>query len=170
MRASTGEREEFTAWARARQGNLLRAAMLLTGDAHAAEDLVQEALAKVAARWPRLRHGSPDAFARKVMYHDSISAWRRRRREVLVAVDVDVPTAPGTAGSDRRRELMAALAELTPRQRAVVVLRYFDDLPERDTAAVLGVSVGTVKSQTHLALRRLREAAPGLADLLHEES
>ena len=71
---------------------------------------------------------------------------------------------------ERRLVLLAALATLTPKQRAVVVLRYFEDLTERQVAEVLGVSVGTVKSQTHLSLRRLREAAPELAEFLHEES
>jgi RNA polymerase sigma-70 factor (sigma-E family) len=163
-----GGREEFTRWARARQGHLLRASLLLTGDRHRAEDLVQEALAKVAMRWGRLRGSSPDAYARTVMYHDHVSWWRKRRREVLTAYDVDL-AEPGPE-PERRILLLAALATLTPRQRAVVVLRYFEDLTERDAAEALGVSVGTVKSQTHLALRRLREASPELAEFLHEES
>ena len=163
-----GERDEFTRWARARQAHLLRASLLLTGDRQRAEDLVQEAMAKVAMRWGRLRSTNPDAYARTVMYHDHVSWWRQRHREVLTAHDVD------RGGQDpepeRRILLLAALAGLTPRQRAVIVLRYFEDLTERQTAEVLGVSVGTVKSQTHLSLRRLREAAPELADFLHEES
>jgi RNA polymerase sigma-70 factor (sigma-E family) len=162
------EREEFTRWARARQPHLLRACLLLTGDRHRAEDLVQEALAKVATRWGRLRTSSPDAYARKVMYHDHVSWWRKRRGEVLTAYDVEA-TAPAGA-PEQRILLLSALRTLTPRQRAVVVLRYFEDLTEHQTAEVLGVSVGTVKSQTHLSLRRLREAAPELAEFLHEES
>ncbi|WP_151084377.1 SigE family RNA polymerase sigma factor [Nocardioides cynanchi] len=162
------EREEFTRWARARQQHLLRASLLLTGDRQRAEDLVQEALAKVAARWSRLQTTSPDAYARTVMFHDHISWWRARRHEVLTAYDVD-GVAEGVV-PERRILLLAALRTLTPRQRAVVVLRYFEDLTERQTAEVLGVSVGTVKSQTHLSLRRLREAAPELAEFLHEES
>jgi RNA polymerase sigma-70 factor (sigma-E family) len=163
-----GDREEFTRWARARQGHLLRASLLLTGDRQRAEDLVQEALAKVAMRWGRLRATSPDAYARTVMYHDHVSWWRKRRREVLTAYDVEVATAD--QGPERRIALLAALGALTPRQRAVIVLRYFEDLTERQVAEVLGISVGTVKSQTHLSLRRLREAAPGLAEFLSEES
>jgi RNA polymerase sigma-70 factor (sigma-E family) len=163
------DREEFTRWARARQSHLLRASLLFTGgDRARAEDLVQEALAKVAMRWSRLRGSSPDAYARTVMYHDHVSWWRKRRHEVLTAYDVDAVTDVGEP--ERRILLLAALRVLTPRQRAVVVLRYFEDLTERQAAEVLGVSVGTVKSQTHLSLRRLREAAPELAEFLNEES
>ena len=74
-------RESFTAWARARQGSLLRTATLLAGDPHRAEDLVQEALTKVALRWPALRDGSPEAYARRILVRDNISWWRRRRRD-----------------------------------------------------------------------------------------
>jgi RNA polymerase sigma factor (sigma-70 family) len=102
------------------------------------------------------------------MYHDHVSWWRQRRREVLTAYVVDVPV--GSEEPERRLLILAALRSLTPRQRAVVVLRYFEDLTERQVAEVLGVTVGTVKSQTHLSLRRLREAAPELAEFLHEES
>jgi RNA polymerase sigma-70 factor (sigma-E family) len=162
------DREEFTRWARARQLHLLRVALLMTDDVSRAEDLVQEALTQVAVRWRRLRDSSPDAYARTVVYHGNILWWRRRRGEVLTA---DVVDRPSTGEPVERRLLVRrALATLTPRQRAVVVLRYFEDLTERDAAAVLGVSVGTVKSQTHLALRRLREAAPELAELLQEDS
>lgn len=161
-------RDEFTSWARARRHHLLRVALLMTGDEPRAEDLVQDALTQVAMRWSRLRTGNPDAYARTVIYHGNITWWRRRRREVLTGELVDLP-APGQP-EERRLLVRRALATLTPRQRAVVVLRYFEDLTERDAAQVLGVSVGTVKSQTHLALRRLREAAPELAEYLHEES
>jgi RNA polymerase sigma-70 factor (sigma-E family) len=139
--------------------------VLLTGDHQRAEDLVQEALVKVALRWRRLRDGRPEAYARQVLVRDNISWWRKHRREVLVEPP-DRGTRDQSAASDRRLLLDDALAALTPRQRAVVVLRYYDDLTERATAEALGVAVGTVKSQTHLALRRLAEAAPELADLL----
>ena len=161
-------RDEFTRWARARQPFLLRAALLMTGDQGRAEDLVQEALTQVAMRWSRLRDSNPDGYARKVIYHGNISWWRRRRREVLTAHVVE--SGQHDAGVERRLVIRHALGTLTARQRAVVVLRFFEDLTERDAAEVLGVSVGTVKSQTHLALGRLREASPELADLLHEES
>ncbi len=164
----TTDEESFRRWAGERQLSLLRSAVLLTGDRHRAEDLVQEALTKVALRWHRLRDGSPDAYARRVIVRDNISWWRKHRREVVAAPPERPRGDDPVAAADRRMLLDAALASLTPRQRAVVVLRYYDDLTERDVADVLGVSVGTVKSQTHLALRRLREAAPELADLLGE--
>ena len=162
---ATSDGESFTAWATHAQRRLLRTAVLLTGDHQRAEDLVQEALVKVALRWRRLRDGRPEAYARQVLVRDNISWWRKHRREVLVEPP-DRGTQDQSAASDRRLLLDDALAALTPRQRAVVVLRYYDDLTERATAEALGVAVGTVKSQTHLALRRLAEAAPELADLL----
>lgn len=161
------DRESFAAWAAASQHSLLRTAVLLTGDHHRAEDLVQEALTKVALRWRRLREEHPSAYARQVIVRDNISWWRRNRREPVS--QVEAPSMPsGTLVVDRRLVLQQALARLTPRQRTVVVLRYYDDLTERQAAEVMGVSVGTVKSQTHLALRRLREGAPELAELLEE--
>lgn len=166
---STDE-ESFRRWAGERQLALLRTAVLLTGDPQRAEDLVQEALTKVALRWRRLRGDNPEAYARQIIVRDNISAWRKRRREVVVAVVPRVVVPDHASVSERRLLLDQALAALTPRQRAVVVLRYYDDLTERAAADALGVSVGTVKSQTHLALSRLREAAPELAELLGEES
>jgi RNA polymerase sigma-70 factor (sigma-E family) len=160
--------ESFTRWASERQQALLRTAVLLCGDHHRAEDLVQDALTKVAVRWSRLRDEHPDAYARQVMVRTNISWWRRRRREVVVDVRDEASTAGPGAAVDRRLLLDRALAQLTPRQRATVVLRYYDDLSERDTAEVMGVSTGTVKSQTHAALARLRQAAPELAELLED--
>jgi RNA polymerase sigma-70 factor (sigma-E family) len=161
---------EFRRWAQERQLALLRTAVLLTGDRHRAEDLVQEALTQVALRWRRLADEHPDAYARQVIVRRNISWWRKHRREVVTDVpDVGVAIGAETA-ADRRMLLDQALGRLTPRQRATVVLRYYDDLSERETAEALGVTVGTVKSQTHVALRRLREASPELADLLGEES
>ncbi|WP_134739795.1 SigE family RNA polymerase sigma factor [Nocardioides sp. 503] len=162
------DHEAFTRWAGERQLALLRTAVLVTGDHHRAEDLVQEALTKVAVRWRRLRDGNPEAYARQVIVRDNISWWRKHRRELVADVPDRSDASDGYGVADRRRLLDEALGALTPRQRAVIVLRYYDDLPERETAEVLGVGVGTVKSQTHLALRRLREAAPELADLLQE--
>jgi RNA polymerase sigma-70 factor (sigma-E family) len=155
----------FTRWASDRQLALLRTAVLLTGDHHRAEDLVQDALAKVAARWSRLRDEAPEAYARQVIVRTNISWWRKHRREV-VADPGDRPVGGGEPSVDRRILLDRALAGLTPRQRAVVVLRYYDDLSERAAADVLGVSVGTVKSTTYDALRRMRESSPELAELL----
>lgn len=163
------DRESFSAWAAASQHRLLRTAILLTGDHHRAEDLVQEALTKVALRWRRLRDEHPTAYARQVIVRDNISWWRRHHREPVGPAEA--PSVPSeNPASDRRIVLEQALARLAPRQQCVVVLRYFDDLTERETAEIMGVSVGTVKSQTHLALRRLREGAPQLAELLEETS
>lgn len=161
------DEREFTAWAAGAERQLLRSAYLLTGDLHRAEDLVQEALVKVALRWSRLRDGNPTAYARTIVVRDNISWWRRGRREVVV--DVDETRAEAAAvSSDPEAAVVVrrALARLTPAQRAVVVLRHFDDLTERETAAVLGVAVGTVKSQNAVALRRLRDGAPELLDLI----
>lgn len=155
--------EDFARYVRARQHALLRAAYLVCGDAHLAEDLLQQAFTKVALRWDRLRHENPDAYVRRILYRDAVSSWRRTRRESLV----EVPPEPGrpdeSARVADRLDVERALAALTPKQRAVVVLRYFEDRTEADTAEVLGVSVGTVKSQTHAALARLRERIPDLA-------
>jgi RNA polymerase sigma-70 factor (sigma-E family) len=158
--------EEFASYVRARQHRLLRAAYLVCGDAHLAEDLLQGAFVKLALRWDRLRTENPDAYVRRILYRDAVSAWRRTRRESIAAVLPDAGGADPTAGVADRLDLERALATLTPRQRAVVVLRYFEDRTEADTAEVLGVSVGTVKSQAHAALARMRERVPGLAPSL----
>lgn len=162
----------YVAYVTARRGALLRSATLITGDPHTAQDLLQDALIKLAARWERVSEGSPDAYVRRIMFHDNISRWRRTRREVPVGAVTDsarplggaepVDPARAVTGLDVRR----ALAELTDKQRAVLVLRYYDDLSETQIAQTLGVSNGTVKSQAHAALRRLRELLPEAADAL----
>lgn len=153
----------FTEWATGCERRLLRSAYLLTGDLHRAEDLVQEALIKVALRWDRLRGDSPTAYARIVIVRDHASWWRRRRELVVEQMPEN-----STVGFDLEAQLVVgrALARLTNRQRAVLVLRHFDDLTERETAEALGVSIGTVKSQNAAALARLREGAPELLDLI----
>ena len=161
------ERSEdgFTDWAGSRQHALLRTAVLLTGDRGRAEDLVQEALVKVATRWARLADGNPDAYARTIIYRDNISWWRRRR-DVPVEVLRDDAAAHDMHAVERRMMVAAALDRLTAKQRAVLVMRYFDDLTEAECARLLGISVGTVKSQAHVAIARLRSGSPELADLL----
>lgn len=159
------DEQGFTAWVAAVERPLLRAAYLLTGDLQRAEDLVQEALVKVALRWPRLQHENPTAYARRILARDHVTAWRRRRhRETELVEAVLVPAV--SFDPDTEMVVRRALARLTPSQRAVLVLRHFDDLTERETAAVLGVSVGTVKSQNAAALARLRTGAPELLDLI----
>jgi RNA polymerase sigma-70 factor (sigma-E family) len=157
------DEQEFTAWAAGVERRLLRSAYLLTGDLHRAEDLVQEALVKVAMRWDRLSAGNPTAYARTIIVRDNISWWRRRR-EVLV--DEVSATAAVSSDPDAAMVVRRALQRLTPAQRAVVVLRHFDDLSVEETAAILKVAPGTVKSQNAAALARLREGAPELLDLI----
>lgn len=153
--------ESFAAYVTARRTALVRIAYLLCGDRHAAEDLVQEALVKAVGRWRRIGD-DPEPWLRRVMVNDHVSGWRRHRgRERLVDA---VPERPGPSepDADGLGELATALAGLAPRQRAVVVLRYYVDLTEAQTADLLGVSIGTVKSQHSDALKRLRAALPGV--------
>jgi RNA polymerase sigma-70 factor (sigma-E family) len=159
--------DSFRDYVAARLAGLSRAAYLLTGDRHLAEDLVQQALIQVASRWEKISAGGdPDPYVRRVLYHQHVSWWRRRR--LLDRPHADPPeTAVGDRVSDKDTELTVrqALRRLTPRQRAVLVLRYFEDLTEVQTAEVMGCSVGTVKSNTRDALARLRSTAPELEDL-----
>ena len=158
-------RAGFEEWVAARRPALMRTAYLLTGDPHDAEDLVQTSLVKVVPVWGRVA-GDPEAYVRRVLVTTNVSRWRRRRwREVHTdAVPERVAAAPPT---DEGLALRDAMAKLPPRQRAVVVLRYYEDLTERQTADVLGVAVGTVKSQARDALARLRQLLPGL-DVVQE--
>jgi RNA polymerase sigma-70 factor (sigma-E family) len=148
------ERDAFDAFARARMRELLRFAHVLTGDPHQAADLVQDALERTLLSWSRVENkGDPEGYVRRAIVNRHISMWRRLRRERLVA---ETPDEAREAQPARDRELWSALASLPPRQRAVLVLRYYEDLTEADCAHVLGCSVGTVKSQTFKALARLR--------------
>jgi len=153
--------DDFVAWVTARQAGLLRFAYLLTGDPHTAEDLVQSALAKAYLRWATLRtQGSRGAWLRRIIVNEHVSAWRRpwRRHELASTpyVDLAADGARDVAHESFDRDLWSVVCGLPPRQRAAVVLRYYEELTERETAQVLGCSVGTVKSQTHRALAALR--------------
>jgi RNA polymerase sigma-70 factor (sigma-E family) len=163
--------EEFELWVHARSAALARSAYLLTGDTQLAEDLLQETLTRVAQKWRRVvREGSPDAYARRVMHNLCIDAWRRRRSrppEVLGATPPELGRGDGI-DVERRVLLRDALARLTPRQRAVLSLRFYEDLTETETAAVLGCSVSTVKSTARDALARLRAVAPDLLSAFAE--
>jgi RNA polymerase sigma-70 factor (sigma-E family) len=148
---------------------LSRTAYLLTGDHHLAEDLLQTALGRVAARWPQVRDGTPEAYTRKAMVNELLS-WRRRRSyHERPAEQIEQSPAPGDVATTvvRRVVVGRALSRLTDKQRAVLVLRFYEDLSEVETAAILGCAVGTVKAKTHQALARLRVLAPELADLMH---
>jgi RNA polymerase sigma-70 factor (sigma-E family) len=171
----TRDVEDFEAWVRARSGALARTAYLLTGDVHLAEDLLQDTLARVADRWRWLsRSAEPDAYARRVMHNLSIDRWRRRSvrpAEVLTAEHPELRRPGDDADAlERRLVLGTALARLTPKQRAVLSLRFYEDLTETQTAAVLGCSPNTVKSQTRQALERIRVLAPDLLASLVEEA
>jgi RNA polymerase sigma-70 factor (sigma-E family) len=138
---------------------LLRTAYLLTGDRGDAEDLVQSALVRVHRNWHRIeRRDAPAVYVRRVLVNLNASIWRRRSRLREQPTDV----LPERAGGDtadvhaQRDELRRACLRLPPRQRAVLVLRYFEDLSEADSAATLGISVGAVKSQTSRGLDKLR--------------
>jgi len=160
---------EFEAFVRGRTRSLLRAGYLLTGDQHLAEDLVQTALARTHQAWGRLAEtGNAEAYTRKVMYHLQVSWWRRRRvAETQTAEPPELLGEDPTSGMALRLSVEQALARLTRRQRAVIVLRFYEDLTEAQAAAVLGCSVGTVKSQTSRSLARLRAVAPELVEHLH---
>ena len=154
----------FREFVTASGSRLLRAAYLLTGDRGHAEDLVQVALERTAYRWSGLE-GSPEAFARTVLVRAAADRWRRRRARPQEVFDDDYE--PGVSdGMDQmllRRELVIALQLLPARQRAVLVLRYFLDLSEAETARELHIRVGTVKSAASRGLDRLRTLVP--ADL-----
>lgn len=146
----------FEAFVRARGDALCRMAFLLLGDRHLAEDMTQTALAKVAGRWDRIvANGDPMPYVRTVLLR-TVIAWRRRRWHGEIPTDV-VPDGPTGPIDDPRHQLHRALGQLTARQRAVLVLRFYEDLSEADTARLLGCSVGTVKSQSAKARARLRE-------------
>jgi RNA polymerase sigma-70 factor (sigma-E family) len=159
--------DSFEAFVTARSTSLLRSAYLLTGDQQLAEDLVQTALAKTHLAWKRVQIQTAEAYARRVMYHENISRWRRTR--VAEFLPGELPERSGdrdaTADVDLRLVVRRALLRLGKRQRAVLVLRFFEDCSERETAELLGISVGTVKSQTHRALAQLRALAPELSGL-----
>jgi len=144
--------DEFVA---ARSRALLRTAYLLTHDHALAEDLLQTALTKAWFAWKRI-HGEPEPYVRKILVNTYASWWRRRwNGEKPTEVLPEVGHDPHEAHADRQ-DLWTALGRLPRRQRAAVVLRYYEGLTEAETAAVLGCSVGTVKSQTSRALARLR--------------
>ncbi|MFC0031532.1 SigE family RNA polymerase sigma factor [Micromonospora chaiyaphumensis] len=157
---------DFCAFVRARTPALQRTAFLLTGDRHLAEDLVQDALARTHRALHRLAdEGHFEAYTRTAMYHLHIRRWRRTRlAESLPGelADLAQPDSDHAGRVDLRISLHRALAQLTRRQRAVLVLRFFEDRTEAEAADLLSCSVGTIKSQTSKALARLRTVAPEL--------
>jgi RNA polymerase sigma-70 factor (sigma-E family) len=158
-----GDEESFREFVRMRTPALSRSAYLLTGDHHLAHYLLQSALATIYQHWRRIAAGNPEAYVRRAMYHTHVSWWRRRRLvELGPADDVPATTRDESDAVTLRLTVAAALRQLAPRQRAVIVLRYFEDLTEAQTAEALGCAVGTVKRLHFDALARLREVAPYL--------
>ena len=161
------ERVDFDSFVAARGPALQRTAYLLTHDHALAEDLLQTSLAKAWLAWSRIET-SPEAYVRRTMVNTFSSWWRRRWNGEIATEEVPSGVGPDeTARADTRHDLWDAMGRLPRRQRAAVVLRYFDDLTEAQTADALGCSVGTVKSQTSKALAKLR-IDPALAPTQEE--
>jgi RNA polymerase sigma-70 factor (sigma-E family) len=151
------DNESFESFMAAALPGLLRFGHVLTGDPHRAEELVQSALVKTYQRWGRVDRATPHAYVRTAMVNTHTSWWRHGRREGLLPHGFDIASAATPVGEyDERDAALQALLSLPPRQRAVLVLRYYEDLSEADIAATLGCSTGTVKSQASRALRTLR--------------
>lgn len=159
-------RQEFERFVTDRSGSLLRTAYLMAGNLGEAEDLVQETLLRVARRWRRVRTMEhPAAYARQVLVSVALDGaeQRSRRADELTAAGshgatdrADIHAQRDFHGVDAQRELIDVLAALPSRQRAVIVLRYWEDLPEAEVAEILGCSAGTVKSTASRGLARLR--------------
>lgn len=149
---------EFRAYVAERWPVVTRTAYLLCGDSMTAEDLAQSAFIKLYRHWRRVSaDGPPDAYVRRIVVNLATRRWRRRKPELLVSeVDDNARPDPGYATVETRDELWQALRRLPPRMRAVLVLRYYEQLTEQETAAALGCAVGTVKSHSAQGLRRLR--------------
>lgn len=155
----TADDAGFSAFVAASSRRLLHAGDLLTGDRARGEDLVQHALAKAYVRWPSVCSGNPEAYVRRAMLNAYLDWWRRLRwRELPPGSAGDGPAVEDHAADVARRDaVQKALALLTRRERAVIVLRYWFDLSEAQIAAELRIAPGTVKSTASRALRRLRE-------------
>jgi RNA polymerase sigma-70 factor (sigma-E family) len=164
--------EEFQGFVVGRWPRLLRTAFLLTGEQHAAEDLVQSTLEQVYVAWRRVGSADdPEAYVRRVMVNAHARRHRKRLKEFLAPRDDSglarevADTGDRIAQAEDRGALLTALAKLPPRQRTAVVLRYWEDLTETQTAQAMGCSVGTVKSSAARGIAKLR-AIPGLADMV----
>ncbi|MGW3248689.1 SigE family RNA polymerase sigma factor [Streptomyces sp. NPDC001070] len=172
MNSADADFEEFVS---ARGQRLLKVAWLLTGDAHLAEDLLQTVLAKVWPKWRAIAGGNPEAYVRKALVNTHLSWWQRRWRGEVPHAHRDLTTLAGHgaaaadpfASVDLEQSLSDVIRLLPPRQRAVVILRYFEDLSVEETAQVLGCRPGTVRSQASKALAMLRTklvAVPSLVE------
>jgi RNA polymerase sigma-70 factor (sigma-E family) len=162
--------EQFREFMRGRWPAMVRLAYGLTGDLGHAEDVAQAAFARAYASWARVaRTGDPDAYVRRIVINENNSRFRRRRVTERLVDAVPEPSGPRTADTadalGASEALLKALRRLGPRQRAVIVLRFWMDMSEAETAAALGCSIGTVKSQASRALAALR----GSAELMEGE-
>lgn len=153
--------QEFTEFYAARMRALRRVAFVVTRDWHSAEDVTQRAFVKVYRAWPRIRPDGLEAYVRRAVVNESLSWVSRRPRDVVVDTVPDRTTDEAESPLD----LDAALATLPAQQRAVIALRFVDDRSVAETAAVLGLAEGTVKSHTSKALATLRQHVPALTDL-----
>lgn len=165
---STLRDQEFTAYMHARQQSLLRTAYLLTGDSHAAEDLVQTALAKLYLSWDKVDNkDSIDGYVRRIMVNENNSLWRRpwRRREVSTQVFLDGAAPEPAIDAATRSRVWDLVKTLPPKQRTVLVLRYYESMTEAEIAEAMKISVGTVKSQASRALTTLRSTISDFPDL-----
>lgn len=160
------QRQVFDDFARTRMPELLRFGHALTGCPHAAADLVQDALERAMLAWVRIEnHGDPEGYVRRIMVNRNISIWRHHRRETLV---LDVPVEPGRGSvhqlPGRDLALWERVKALPSRQRTVIVLRYYEDMPDARIAATMGSAIGTVKSQASRALATLRRDAAAFTE------
>ncbi|WP_328992530.1 SigE family RNA polymerase sigma factor [Kribbella sp. NBC_01245] len=151
-----GERAAFNEFVQARLPKLLRFGHALTGDPHSGADLVQDALERAMLAWSRIdAKDDPEGYVRRIMVNRNVSIWRRHRKERLT--DQPPEKASGESpGNERDDGLWEAIKQLPAKQRAVIVLRYYEDLSEVQIAATMGVSTGTVKSQASRAMAKLR--------------
>jgi RNA polymerase sigma-70 factor (sigma-E family) len=157
--------DDFAAFATAARAPLARTAWLLTGSVPESEDLVQDALVQTYVAWRRAQPDDALAYARRVLVNRHIDRWRRRRREIAAwtrhGADPEATPVATSDAADDRDVVVRLLQHLTPRERAVVVLRHYADLSEQQVARELGVSVGTVKSTASRAFAKLRNLWPG---------
>jgi len=154
---------EFEQFVAARASALLRTAHLLAGSHHEAEDIVQTVLTRMFVRWRKLGDEFPEAYARRAIVNAAVNMRQRLRRREISTADLPEVTGGDVAEAHAARDTMwRALRRLPPKQRAVLVLRYYDDSTETEIADLLGCSTGTVKSQAAKALAKLR-SDPSLA-------
>lgn len=163
---------DFADYLAARQPALLRTAYLLTGDRHQAEDLLQTSLAKLYLAWDKVRDkGSVDGYVRRIMVNEQNSLWRRAWKKREFVTDEVPESAPHHDAYDDGTddELWGVVQSLPERARAVVVLRYYEQMSEAEVADALGISIGTVKSQCSRAMATLRERVPAHLHPSYEE-